>query len=152
MRYEPAAAVPREVGCQPGAAQLARAIGAGFPTLLSRTGAYGCFNRRRIEGSKAWSLHAEGRAIDVGTVERDGHTAWLLACELVGHRTLYGTMRVIYSGHIWTTERRDRWDPLAAALNQHHDHVHVELFRAAAQVAPASYTAQVAALTAAAAG
>lgn len=65
---------------------------------------------------------------------------------------MYGTMRVIYSGHIWTTERRDRWDPLNAALNQHHDHVHIELFWAAALVPPASYTVQLAALTAAAAG
>lgn len=148
MRYEPVLGNPTAKGCQPGAFQLARAIEISYPELESLDGAFGCFNRRRIAGSSSWSLHAEGRAIDVGIGGSDPQLAWRLACELVGHRALYGTMRVMWDAHIWTTERLDRWERLKPHTNQHHDHLHVELFRKPAATAPATLGVQVAALTA----
>jgi len=96
-------------------------------------GGFGCYNHRFIKGTTTWSLHAEGRALDVGVPAGQGNIAWDLACELVEHRVVYGTMRVIWDGHIWTTERRDEWQKLQAKTPQHHDHLHIEVFWASAR-------------------
>lgn len=101
-------------------------------------GPFGCFNPRRIEGTSRWSLHAEGRAGDVGVLERwDTASGWELACVLVQCRSTLGTMRVIYDGHVWSTEHPSEWRRLEASVNQHHDHVHVEQFWRNARMAPA---------------
>lgn len=127
MRYEPASAQPTASGCQPATHALGVSVSVVFPDLESLHGPYGCWNPRRIEGSSAWSLHAEGRALDIGVPAAAGKDAgWELACALVGERLVLGTMRVIWDGHIWSAERLDRWRQLDADLNQHHDHVHVE--------------------------
>jgi hypothetical protein len=132
VRYQPAALDPPQRSCQPGTRALALAVGSAFPELQTLSGAYGCFNRRRISGSAQWSLHAEGRAFDVGVRAALNAVGWELACELVAQRLLYGTMRVMWDRHIWSTERPDQWRRLSSSAQPHTDHVHVEQFRAAA--------------------
>jgi hypothetical protein len=132
VRYEPASSLPREGGCQSGTLALGRAIKATYTELQTLSGPYGCYNRRKIAGASNWSLHAEGRALDIGVQESEGGQAWRLACELVAHRTTYGTMRVMWDRHIWSTEKPDQWRKLGASTNQHLDHIHVEQFRRAA--------------------
>jgi hypothetical protein len=132
VRYQPAALDPAQRGCQPGTRALASAVGEVWPELQSLEGAYGCFNRRKIAGSSSWSLHAEGRAFDVGVPSSRNDLGWEVACELVAHRILYGTMRVMWDKHIWSTERPDQWRRISPGGNQHRDHLHVEQFRAAA--------------------
>lgn len=145
MRYEPAAKLPPPSGCQSGTHALGAAIRDVFPELQSLTLVYGCYNHRLIEGSSSFSLHAEGRALDVGVppaATKD--VGWELACTLVEQRITLGTMRVIWDGHIWSTEKPDKWRKLSLQLNQHHDHVHVEQFwkdaKRAANVVLPQYT------------
>jgi hypothetical protein len=133
VRYEPATAATLSLECQPATRALGHAIGDVFPELTTMRGAYGCWNRRRIEGSSSWSLHAEGRALDVGVAPPDDDLGWSVVCHLVERRTLYGTMRVMWAGHIWSTERRDVWRRLTPGTNQHLDHFHVEQYWAAAR-------------------
>lgn len=132
MRYEPALSNPTAAGCQSGTRALAGAITSSYPELVTMRGPYGCFNRRKAAGTTRWSLHAEGRALDVGFTAETGRYAWALACELVARRTLYGTMRVILDRHIWSTEDPREWHRLRATSQQHLDHIHIEQFRAAA--------------------
>lgn len=132
MRYEPASSSPWATGCQPGTLALADAVRAVYPELACMTAVYGCFNRRRIEGSRAWSLHAEGRALDVGVQPPEAGLGWQLACELVGNRVLYGVMRLIWDGHIWSVERINEWEQVGPGTSPHLDHLHIEQYRGAA--------------------
>jgi len=129
VRYEPATKTkPTAIGCQSGTAALLEGIRQVWPELVSGKLGYGCWNPRHIAGSQAWSLHAEGRAIDTGVPAAQKELAWLLACDLVTYRIALGTMRVIWDGHIWSTEKPANWRPLNPSLNQHHDHIHSEQF------------------------
>jgi hypothetical protein len=119
---------------------LGRAIRATHPELQTLEGAYGCFNPRRIAGSSSWSLHAEGRALDVGVKGPAKSRAWALARELSAERTTFGIMRIMWDHHIWTTEREDKWHLLRVQTNQHTDHMHIELFWHAA-LRPESFEA-----------
>jgi hypothetical protein len=132
MRYEPASRTPAATGCQPGTRALGQAVKNVYPELISLAGAYGCFNPRKIAGSESFSLHAEGRAIDVGVPQSSDALGWDLACELVSQRVVYGTMRVIWDRHIWSLERGDRWAVVQPGTQEHRDHIHVEQFWSAA--------------------
>lgn len=132
MRYEPASSNPTQVRCEPGTATLAAGIKVAFPRLYTMAGAYGCFNRRRIRGSSSWSLHAEGRALDVGVPDSQKDDGWNLACHLVAFHVALGVQRVMWDGHIWSIEHGNEWRRLQASTQQHLDHVHLEQYRAAA--------------------
>jgi hypothetical protein len=58
---------------------------------------------------------------------------WDLSCEFVRGRITYGTMRVIWDGHIWSTEQRTEWQKVKSTTNPHRDHIHVEQFWQAAR-------------------
>lgn len=133
MRYEEPSRDPVARGCQSGTLALGRAIAQAYPELVTLRGAFGCFNRRRVAGSRSWSLHAEGRALDVGVGNGFHDLGWQLACTLVEDRVRYGTMRVMWDGHIWTTERLNEWQQLRPSSEPHRDHVHIEQFWAAAR-------------------
>lgn len=128
VRYEPAAKVPTATQCQTGTRALGLAIKNVWPELDSLTNVYGCFNRRKIAGSSSWSLHAEGRALDVGVPAGGNEFGWQLACDLVSNRVPIGTMRVMWDGHIWSTEKPDQWRRLQTSTDQHLDHIHIEQF------------------------
>jgi hypothetical protein len=126
VRYEPAATNPTAAGCQSGTHALGRAIRTVYPELMSLEGAYGCFNRRRARSASTWSLHAEGRALDVGVAADQEDLGWILACELTRLHVVLGVQRVMWSGHIWSIEEADRWRRLHATTDQHLDHIHLE--------------------------
>jgi hypothetical protein len=108
-----------------------------FPEAVTMRGPFGCWNPRRIEGSSRWSLHAEGRAGDIGVLEHwTTSSGWELACSLVSERVQLGVMRVIYDGHVWSTEHPAEWRQLQPSVNQHRDHVHVEQWWKNARMAP----------------
>jgi hypothetical protein len=133
VRYEPARVATLSRGCQTGTHALAAAIKVVWPELRSLTNVYGCWNPRHIAGSSTWSLHAEGRACDVGVPLDANELGWNLACDLVAERRAIGTMRVIWDRHIWSTEKPDQWRRLQPSTNQHLDHIHVEQFWSAAR-------------------
>jgi hypothetical protein len=125
-RYEPAAKDPTATRCQTGTVALASAIHEVFPELAVMRGAYGCFNRRRIEGTMQWSLHAEGRALDVGVAQGLEGVGWTLACELTALHAAMDIQRVMWDGHIWSIEDAANWRRLHPGSNQHTDHAHIE--------------------------
>jgi hypothetical protein len=125
-RYEPAGPAPTATGCQTGTLALAGAARSVYPELDIMRGAYGCFNRRRIEGSSQWSLHAEGRALDAGVPQDQVEIGWTFACELTRLHAALDIQRVMWDGHIWSIEEAGNWRRLRPGSNQHTDHVHLE--------------------------
>jgi len=93
----------------------------------------GIYNPRRVRGSSsAWSIHAEGRAIDVGfpVVEPGGDPdGGELADRLVEHATELGVQQVIWARRIWRNTRPG-WRSYGGT-SPHLDHIHAELTRAA---------------------
>lgn len=128
MRYEPAAKNPTATRCQTGTRALGLAIKNVWAELDSLTNVYGCFNPRHIAGTATYSLHAEGRALDVGVPPGRNELGWQLACDLVANRVPIGTMRVIWDRHIWSIENPDQWRRLQPKSQQHLDHIHIEQF------------------------
>jgi len=127
--YEPAA---RDSG---GPTPGARALMAAILRIAPPATDLGIYNNRDQRGTKVTSLHAEGRAIDVGYPDRGlaGHpTGWRLANLLVAHHATLGVQCVIYCRRIWSTARLTAgWRPYSGK-DPHTGHLHVELTRAAA--------------------
>jgi len=128
VRYEPASKNPPPSRCQTGTRALGVAIANVYPEFLSLRGGYGCYNYRRQTSGTGWSLHAEGRALDVGVPIRDNQLGWQLACDLTEFRVIYGAMRVIYDRHIWSIEHAGHWRKLKPTTQQHTDHIHIEQY------------------------
>jgi hypothetical protein len=125
-RYEPASPSPTATSCQTGTVALGRAIKTVWPPLVVMSGPFGCFNARRIAGSRVWSLHAEGRALDVGCGVDHLEVGWDCACHLTASHITTGVQRVMWQGHIWSIEHAGSWRQLAPSAEQHMDHLHVE--------------------------
>lgn len=93
-------------------------------------------------GHSANSAHYDGRAIDVFTrpiEEATQRTGWSIAQYLVAHADRLDIATVIYDGMIWTARRSDEgWRAYSvdtdgvsaetAAILEHRDHVHVDVF------------------------
>lgn len=87
----------------------------------------GIFNPKRIPGSSQWSLHAEGRAVDLGVP--GGNPAW--AAELAEWMRAYsaelGVQLVIYRRRLWSAAYPDAGWRDYGGSNPHNDHIHGEL-------------------------
>jgi hypothetical protein len=93
-------------------------------------------------GHMPGSAHYEGRAIDVFYRPADARHrrhGWATAQYLVAHADRLAVSTVIYDGHIWTTRRSSEgWrsyrtdttgrSAAVAAVLEHRDHVHVDVF------------------------
>lgn len=93
-------------------------------------------------GHSANSAHYDGRAIDVFTRpidEENQRRGWSIAHYLVAHAERLDVATVIYDGRIWTARRSEQgWrdydvdtegvDDTTAAILEHRDHVHVDVF------------------------
>lgn len=122
-------------GPQPGAVALYRFILAD-PRWPAATG-LGIYNNRLVRGSRtSLSVHAEGRALDIGfpVIHPDGHPEGNeLADLLVEHHLDLGVQQVIWAGRIWSNYRaQDGWRSFRGSSGSHHDHIHLELHRKAA--------------------
>jgi hypothetical protein len=126
VRYEPASKNPPRAKCQTGTRALQTAIDRVYPELIVGELGYGCYNYRRQTSGTGWSLHAEGRALDIGVASSHNGLGWILACDLTQFHVLYGVQRVIWDGHIWSIEEAGAYRPLRSTSQQHHDHLHVE--------------------------
>lgn len=122
-------------GPAPGALALRDWALTRFPDTARDLGVY---NPRRIRGGRGWSVHAEGRALDVGfPVERFGHPdGHALTRLLVSRHAQLGVQQVIWSRSVWRNTI-GRWRPYNGT-SPHLDHAHIELTReAGAQLTPA---------------
>lgn len=116
-------------GPTPGAKALMAWILANYPPAVN----LGIYNPRSVRGGTALSLHAEGRALDIGyPIDRpSGHPVGSALCHaLVEHHAALGVQCVIFARRIWTNTR-PTWRPYTGTAD-HFDHAHVELTRAAA--------------------
>jgi hypothetical protein len=128
VRYEAASkARPKATGCQTGTRALALAVHDVYPEFLVFEGGYGCYSQRKIAGTMNWSLHAEGRAMDVGVPAPLKPIGWQLACELVAGRQFYGVQYVAWDNHSWSITYPDQWKSLTTS-NKHTDHIHFEQY------------------------
>jgi len=83
----------------------------------------GCYNRRRIRGSRTrWSVHACGRAVDwrpssaVRGHELASWIAWFSGRDV---------QLIIYAGRQWGGKDGPAWRPYAGA-DDHSGHLHIE--------------------------
>jgi hypothetical protein len=115
---------------QPAPLALWRLVSANFPQARN----LGIFNRRNIAGTNTPSLHAEGRALDIGLRVTDPSEK-LVADQLfqafMDLGAQIGLQEVIWNRRIWSARR-----PVPHAhtgSNPHTDHIHVGFTRAASQ-------------------
>lgn len=115
---------------QPAPLALWRLVSANFPQARN----LGIFNPRNIAGTNRPSLHAEGRALDIGLNVSDG-TEKTIGDELfrafVELASSIGFEEVIWNRQIWSS-RRPVVHPHTGA-DPHTNHIHVGFTRAASQ-------------------
>lgn len=128
--YEPAAR--DSGGPMPGARALMAACLALYPPATN----LGIYNPRDQRGTNVTSLHAEGRAIDVGYPDVGGPSGrghpvgQQLANDMVRYHAELGVQCVIYYRRIWSTTKPS-WRAYSGT-DPHTGHLHIELNRAAA--------------------
>lgn len=89
----------------------------------------GIYNCRNVRGGNTLSLHAEGRAIDIGA---SFSTMQQLAQWAVDYSGWYGIQEVIFNKKIWSSNKAyDGWRTYSGT-NPHTDHVHIGLTTEAA--------------------
>jgi hypothetical protein len=96
-------------------------LGAYKPRGATNLGIYSC---RRVIGGRALSVHAEGRADDLGTPVGN-HWSWGVMDKMRLNSKELGIQCIIHNRRIWSSKARD-WRPYTGEL-AHFDHGHVEL-------------------------
>lgn len=127
--YEPARS------CTGGASPGCRALMAWYLGEYGGRGGVntGIYNCRPVRGGGTWSLHAEGRACDLGVRPYSAQYGTDLAEQLRSHSGELGIQLVIWNRRSWSGSRpHDGWRPYRG-VSPHTDHLHVELSRAAAR-------------------
>lgn len=124
MPFAPEPATRDSKGPTPGILALRDAMMKAFPGSIDM----GTYNFRPIRGARTLSVHAEGRAWDMGpTGVAQGDSA---AAYLTGAYEQLGVQRIIWNRRIWDSQRV-AWRSYGG-INPHTDHLHIELTRAAA--------------------
>jgi len=132
-RYEPAT---RATG---GPAPGARALMAWFLGAYGHLGGrnLGIYNDRTVRGGSTKSLHAEGRACDLGINPHGASWGAALAELLRAYSGELGVQLVIWDRRIWSGAYPDAGWRSYSGVNPHRDHIHLELTReAAARLTP----------------
>ena len=110
---------------RPGAKALMSFALARYPGMTNG-GIYGC---RRIAGSTAWSVHAEGRADDIMTgTGSPTEASKFLAEQLHVFSAELGVDGIIHNRHCWFSNTGKGWDPYYGE-NPHINHIHAEMRR-----------------------
>lgn len=122
VRYDNARLGADSGGCQYGARVLLNDILRNF----AHTYELGCYNPRNVRGSSSSrSLHAEGRAIDVGVPWGFKAIGDDLAALCILHSEEIQVQEVVYYRRIWSSTR-PYWHAYDGE-NPHTDHVHIGL-------------------------
>lgn len=125
--YTPASA------CTGGPTLGAQALMAWFLDTFADGRNDGIYNCRAMRGGTFFSIHAEGRAVDLGTPLTGKPPAWatVLAEALVAFSAELGVQCVIWNRRIWSGARSaEGWRPYSG-VDAHTTHLHVELTREA---------------------
>lgn len=92
----------------------------------------GIYNNRTVAGSSTTSLHAEGRACDLGVDPHGAQWGTELAEQLRLNSAELGVQCLIWNGRIWSGAYPDAGWRVYRGRAAHVDHIHLELTRAAA--------------------
>jgi len=128
LTYEKATAPTS--GGMPGTNALKRYLTSTYPGTRSM----GVYSKRRIRGvSRSWSIHAEGRALDLGVIPLGAPVGLEVAEWLIEHSATLGIQYLIWDRRSWKAVGRsgDGWRRYVG-VSSHRDHVHIEQTRAAA--------------------
>lgn len=96
-------------------------------------GAYnlGVYNCRPVRGGDAWSLHSEGRALDIGLPMAADGTGTALGHRLVNRLRdagePLGIQCMIYDRRIWSAKSPDGNGRAYTGVSPHYNHIHLEL-------------------------
>lgn len=90
----------------------------------------GVYNNRPVRNGKSLSVHAEGRALDIG-VPVSSDTGDRLYRALTQRSTELGIQQIFWDGHGWRCDRGE-FNTSRGVTNLHRDHLHIELTRSAA--------------------
>jgi len=115
---------------QPAPLALWKLVHANFP----QTRNLGIYNARNIAGTNTPSLHAEGRALDIGLLVSNP-TEKYIGDELfelfIEHAQQMGLQEIIWDHQVWSTQRT--YVHPYGGSNPHTDHVHVGFTRDGSQ-------------------
>lgn len=146
MRVDPVHAPPCSGGMQPGTQALALWIQQpGQPwtvRILSPTG--NGYNCRTIAGSTRYSLHADGRAYDVGCPVNTNGVGYQTTCLdplarwLVEMADPLGIQEIVWNRQVWSPARG--WHAYSGS-SSHEDHLHFAQNDAGAALTPAQILA-----------
>lgn len=101
----------------------------------------GIYNPRRIRGGTSWSMHAEGRAVDIGVslTPAGEEIGDQIATWLINNAPQLGVQYFIWNRQSWTHARGWR---AYRGVSPHRDHLHIEQTRVAAdQLTPGDIAA-----------
>lgn len=131
MAYEPVsqAELVKYHGARPGVVALRDIIL--FLWHASGVTDVGIYNRRQVRGGGAWSLHAVGRAVDIGVPSTGVGT--LIAAAIQSHAAALGLCEIISNRRRWTAETG--WQPYGG-VDPHTGHIHIGMTRAMADNGP----------------
>ena len=117
-------------GPQPGARALLAYWLEQFEPLATSMGIFNC---RTIRGSTSLSIHACGRAVDMGVpVSVAGHNVAMEFLRRIGpHAKSLGVQLIIFSRT--SGSARNPWPTVYRGVHPHEDHIHVELNVAASR-------------------
>lgn len=134
--YQPA------ISCTGSPTPGARALMAWYLAVYGPIGGtnLGIYNCAVIPGTRSLSLHAEGRAADLGVPAVTGW-ATALAQTLVDHSGELGVQCVIFNRRIWSSAHPYEGWRTYTGSNPHTDHLHAEVSRSAAQTLTTSFIA-----------
>ncbi len=116
-------------GPQPGTQALLDAV----LTVTPDGWSLGIYNPRPKRGGSSLSLHAEGRAADIGYADCDVSSGWRMTQMLVEHHEVLGVQRVLFCDVGWDV--REGWFEPSQGLADLHNgvsaptHIHVEQTR-----------------------
>lgn len=128
-KYEPA------TDATDGPAPGAKALMAWFLARFADKGGknLGIYIVRPVRGGSTLSLHAEGRACDLGINPHGAQYGTQLAEQLRLHSAELGIQCLIWDRRIWSAAYPDAGWRAYTGTNPHVDHIHLELTRAAAE-------------------
>ena len=120
--------------CADGPAPGARALLAHYLESVPTGTSLGIFNCRDVRGSTSLSVHACGRAVDMGTpTTKAGHDAmYAYLGKLAPEAEGLGVQLVIFDRTIWSARREPEGERYEG-VHPHNDHAHVELTPTAAE-------------------
>jgi len=112
-------------GCRAGAAALHRYL---IYRWGDGVGSFGCYNPNSRAGS-GWSLHREGRAIDVSVASSVKYKGDEIFAWCIANADHLGLQEIQWYGRIWTSRKSSQGirTDTSAARNLHFDHIHVGL-------------------------